>query len=167
VSIVENTLGKKISDLRREKGIKQEEMAEQLGVSPQAVSKWENDISCPDIMLLPKIAQLFNVSIDSLLSNEPKKETQILPIEERRNTDDLMFRIRVNSVAGDKVRVNLPIPLVKLAVEMGMKIPQISGNDALKEIDFGQLLEMIDKGLVGKLVEVESAQGDIVEIVVE
>lgn len=164
---MENTLGKKISDLRREKGIKQEEMAERLGVSPQAVSKWENDISCPDIMLLPKIAQLFNVSIDSLLSNEPKKETQILPVEERRNTDDLVFRIRVNSVAGDKVRVNLPIPLVKLAVEMGMKIPQISGNDALKEIDFGQLLEMIDKGLVGKLVEVESAQGDIVEIVVE
>jgi hypothetical protein len=118
-------------------------------------------------MLLPKIAQMFNVSIDSLLSNEPKKETQILPVEERRNTDDLVFRIRVNSVAGDKVRVNLPIPLVKLAVEMGMKIPQISGNDALKEIDFGQLLEMIDKGLVGKLVEVESAQGDIVEIVAE
>jgi transcriptional regulator with XRE-family HTH domain len=164
---VENTLGKKISDLRREKGIKQEEMAERLGVSPQAVSKWENDISCPDIMLLPKIAQMFNVTIDSLLSNEQKRETQILPAEERKNIDDLIFRIRVNSAEGDKVRVNLPIPLVKLAVEMGVKMPQLSGNDALKEIDFGQLLEMIEKGLIGKLVEIESAQGDIVEIVVE
>ena len=164
---MENTLGKRISDLRKEKGIKQEEMADRLGVSPQAVSKWENDISCPDIMLLPKIAQMFNVTIDSLLSNEQKKETQILPMEERKNIDDLIFRIRVNSAAGDKVRVNLPIPLVKLAVEMGVKMPQLSGNDALKEIDFGQLLEMIEKGLVGKLVEIESAQGDIVEIVVE
>ena len=164
---MENTIGRKISDLRKEKGLKQEELAECLGVSPQAVSKWENDISCPDIMLLPKIAQLFGVTIDSLLSNEAKKETQILPPEERRNLDDLVFRIRVNSAEGDKVRVNLPIPLVKLALEMGVKMPQVSGNEALKEIDFAQLLEMIEKGLIGKLVEVESAQGDIVEIVVE
>ena len=164
---MENTIGRKISDLRKVKGFTQEELAERLGVSPQAVSKWENDNSCPDIMLLPKISQLFGVTIDSLLMEEPKKETQILPPEERKNIDDLVFRIRVNSAEGDKVMVNLPIPLVKLSLEMGVKMPQVSGNQALKEIDFGQLLEMIEKGLIGKLVEVESAQGDIVEIVVE
>lgn len=164
---MENTIGRKISDLRKEKGLTQEELAERLGVSAQAVSKWENDNSCPDIMLLPKIAQLFGVTIDSLLMDEPKKETQILPPEERKNIDDLVFRIRVNSAEGDKVRVNLPIPLVKLGIEMGVKMPQVSGNEALKDIDFAQLMEMIEKGLVGKLVEVESAQGDIVEIVVE
>jgi len=164
---MENTIGRKISDLRKEKGLTQEELAERLGVSPQAVSKWENDNSCPDIMLLPKIAQLFGVTIDSLLTDEPKKETQLLPPEERKNIDDLVFRIRVNSAEGDKVRMNLPIPLVKLGLEMGVKMPQVSGNEALKDIDFAQLMEMIEKGLIGKLVEVESAQGDIVEIVVE
>lgn len=70
-----NTLGKKISELRKEKGITQEELAERLGVSPQAVSKWENDLSCPDIMLLPELAKLFDVTIDELFSVTPKKET--------------------------------------------------------------------------------------------
>jgi len=67
------TLGKKIAELRREKGITQEEMAERLGVSPQAVSKWENNTCCPDIMLLPKIAEMVGITVDELLSNEPKK----------------------------------------------------------------------------------------------
>ncbi|MEA4832157.1 MAG: helix-turn-helix transcriptional regulator [Oscillospiraceae bacterium] len=161
------TLGKKISDFRKEKGIKQEEMAEKLGVSPQAVSKWENDVSCPDILLLPKIASMLGVTVDELLSDEPKKETMILPVEQRKNIDDMVFRIRVLSSDGDKVRINLPMPLVKMLLEMGMKMPEISGNDILKNIDFSQLIAMVEKGLIGKLVEVESADGDTVEIAVE
>jgi transcriptional regulator with XRE-family HTH domain len=161
------TLGKKISDLRREKGITQEEMAEKFGVSPQAVSKWENDISCPDIMMLPKIASMFGVTVDELLSNSPKKETMVLPQEQRKNIDDLMFRVKINSADGDKVKVNLPMSLVKMGLEMGLKMPQISGNDVLKGIDFSQLVALVDKGLIGKLVEIESADGDTVEVVVE
>jgi len=164
---MENTLGKKIADLRKEKGIKQDDVAEILGVSPQAVSKWENDISCPDIMLLPKLANLFGVTVDELLSNKPKVETKILPEEERKNIEEMMFRVYVNAVKGDKVRVNLPMPLVKMGLELGMKIPQISGNEALQGIDFAQLIQLVEKGVIGKLVEVESEEGDIVEIVVE
>lgn len=160
------TLGKKISELRREKGITQDEMSEKLGVSPQAVSKWENDISCPDIMLLPKIAEMLGVTVDELLSDTPKKETVVLPKEKRKNFDDMILKIFVNS-GGDKVKVNLPMPLVKMGLEMGIKQPQISGNEALKDIDFEQLLFMVEKGVIGKLVEVESSDGDIVEIVVE
>ena len=54
------TLGKKIAELRRNKGMTQDGLAEMLGVSSQAVSKWENDISCPDIMLLPHISDIFS-----------------------------------------------------------------------------------------------------------
>lgn len=56
---MENTIGKRIAALRREKGLKQEELARTLDVSSQAVSKWENDQSCPDISLLPKLAKPF------------------------------------------------------------------------------------------------------------
>lgn len=161
------TLGSKISSFRKSKGIKQEELAERLGVSPQAVSKWENDISCPDIMLLPKLADIFDVTVDELLSREEKKQIQILPEEKRKNIDDMMFRIYVNSAEGDKVRVNLPLPLIKMGIEMGMSMPQVSGNAALKDIDFLQLISLVEKGVIGRLVEVESANGDIVEIVVE
>jgi len=162
---MENTIGKKISMLRKEKGMTQDELAERLGVSPQAVSKWENDVSCPDIMLLPVIAKLLGTTTDELLSMEPKKETVLLPAEQRKNIDDMMFKVVVNSAEGDKVRVNLP--LVKMGFEIGMQIPQISDKDYLKNIDIEQILLMVEKGVIGKLVEVESAKGDIVEVVVE
>lgn len=161
------SIGNRISQLRREKGITQEEMAEKLGVTPQAVSKWENDISYPDILLLPKIAKMFDVTVDELLSGESRKETNFLPEGQRKSIDEMMFKVYVNSADGDKVRVNLPMGLVKLGLEMGMKMPQVSGNNAIKDIDFEQLIYMVESGLIGKLVEVESADGDIVEVVVE
>ncbi|MGI6203095.1 MAG: helix-turn-helix transcriptional regulator [Eubacteriales bacterium] len=161
-----HTLGSKIAELRKNNGMTQDELSEKLGVTPQAVSKWENDISCPDIMLLPKIANLLGTTCDELLSNEPKKETVLLPEERRKNPDDMVLRINVNSSHGDKVRVNLPIPLIKVAIEMGMNL-DVSGNDVLKNIDMEQIMALVERGLIGKLVEVESSDGDTVEIVVD
>ncbi len=60
-----DTIGKQIASLRKEKGIKQEELANYVGVSTQAVSKWENG-GVPDTELLPRIADFFSVSVDSL-----------------------------------------------------------------------------------------------------
>ena len=161
------TLGNRIAELRRAKNITQDEMAEKLNVTAQAVSKWENDLSCPDIMLLPKIAQMLSVTVDELLSDQPKKSVELVPEEKRKSIDDLVLRIYVNSKDGDRVKVNLPMPLVKAGLEMGLKMPEVSGNEALKDIDFSQLIALADKGVIGKLVEVESADGDTVDIVVE
>jgi len=55
-----------ISKLRKEKGMTQSQVAEFLSVSPQAVSKWEQDSAIPDVYLIPKIAFLFDVSLDYL-----------------------------------------------------------------------------------------------------
>lgn len=60
-----DTIGKQIAAMRKEKGVKQEELANFVGVSIQAVSKWENG-GVPDTELLPKIADFFSVSVDSL-----------------------------------------------------------------------------------------------------
>ena len=65
------TLGKRIAMLRKEKGLTQEQLAEKVGVSAQAVSKWENDISCPDITLLPLLADILGVTVDELLGVKP------------------------------------------------------------------------------------------------
>ncbi len=169
---METTIGKRIALLRRKKGYTQDELAEKLSVSPQAVSKWENDLSCPDIMLLPPLAELLETTVDELLIERPlKPETSLVPDEERKNLDDMIFKVIVNSSKGDKVRVNLPMPLVRIGLEMGMKLPQISDNenlrDALSGIDLMQILTLVEKGVIGKLVEVESAEGDIVEVLVE
>lgn len=61
-------IGKKIKYLRRDKGVTQEVLANHLGVTTQAVSKWENEATAPDISLLPDISVYFGVTIDELFS---------------------------------------------------------------------------------------------------
>lgn len=60
------TIGKNIAELRKNSGMTQEQLAETLGVSSQSVSKWENDVTMPDIMLLPVIAGCFDITVDEL-----------------------------------------------------------------------------------------------------
>lgn len=166
---MENTLGKRIAALRREKGLKQDDLAQMLNVSPQAISKWENDQTCPDIGLLPQLAAILSVTVDELLSGkkEEQPEVRIVPAEKRKDIKDMLLRIIVDSHEGDKVRVNLPLVLVQVALDMGVEAPQISGSDALKSIDLGQIMALVQQGAVGNLVEVESADGDTVRIFVE
>lgn len=70
------TMGKRIMNLRKQAGMTQEQLADRLGVSPQAVSKWENDVSCPDISTLPKLAEIFGVTTDVLLGVQPSAAEQ-------------------------------------------------------------------------------------------
>jgi len=66
-------LGKTIKELRNKNNITQEEFANNLGVSVQSVSRWENEQNAPDISILPDIANYFNVTADYLLGLEVKK----------------------------------------------------------------------------------------------
>ena len=68
------TIGERIAELRKEKGMTQEALGETIGVSAQTVSKWENGNTAPDISLLPVLAEVFGVTIDSLFSAERDEE---------------------------------------------------------------------------------------------
>ena len=70
---MEETLGKRIMRHRKNLGLTQEQLAEQLGVTAQAVSKWENDLSCPDITMLPKLTKIFGTTADALLGSAPER----------------------------------------------------------------------------------------------
>ena len=74
------SIGGKIAKLRKKKGWTQAKFGEMIGVSNQAVSKWESGTSSPDIMLLPLIADAFECSIDDLFDYIPKKERAELHI---------------------------------------------------------------------------------------
>ncbi len=162
------TIGKRIAMLRRQKNLTQEELANAMGVSPQAVSKWENDQTCPDITALPKLSRLLGVSVDELLEGKAElPAVRVLPPAERKPLTDMMLRITVDSADGDRVRVNVPLALVEVAMEIGMEMPQINGTDALKGVDLDKILRLVREGLVGNLVEVDSADGDKVRIFVE
>ena len=60
-------LGTNLKQLRKERNLTQEDLAECLGVSPQTVSKWENNFSMPDISCLPVLADYFGITVDALL----------------------------------------------------------------------------------------------------
>ena len=162
------TIGKRIALLRKEKGLTQEELAQHMGISPQAVSKWENDQTCPDISALPKLARLLGVSVDELLEGkENLPAVRVLPPAERKDPRDMMLRITVDSSEGDRVRVNLPIALVEASMEIGLGMPMINDVEPLKGIDIKKLMELVRQGFVGNLVEVDSADGDRIRIFVE
>ena len=72
------TLGTMIAELRKAKGLTQLELAEKMNVTDKAVSKWERDLSCPDISSIPRLAEILGVSVDELMQSrtaDPKKET--------------------------------------------------------------------------------------------
>ena len=159
------TFGQRLQRLRKNASLTQEEVATKLNITAQAVSKWENDVSAPDISVLIELSDILGVSLDELLGKQ--RETTLVPQEQRKDINNMFFRIRVNSHEGDKVKVNIPFVLAKAILDSGMDLPQVNGKDVLKNIDFKQLFELIEQGVVGKLVEVESADGDIVEVWVE
>ena len=69
---MKKTLGAMIAELRKQHGMTQLELAEKMGVTDKAVSKWERDLSCPDINSLPNLAEILGVSVEELM--QIKKE---------------------------------------------------------------------------------------------
>lgn len=82
------SLGKRITKNRKRLGLTQDQLAEKLGITAQAVSKWENDLSCPDISILPKLADIFSISTDELLGREaplPVCEATVVSDEDKNS----------------------------------------------------------------------------------
>ena len=157
------TLGTRLAELRKKYNFTQADIGEKLNVSVQAVSKWENDLSLPDYDYLTKLADLFNTSIDELLGR--KKE--IVRQEENKDKNKLLFKISIKSADGDEININLPLSVIKVLVENNSNTNIISGNESLKNIDFASLLSLAEQGVIGEIVNIKSADGDIIKIVVE
>ena len=163
---MKETFGQRFLKLRKSRNLTQEDIAKKLNISAQAVSKWENDISSPDISLLPEIASIFNITVDELLGKETNK-TEVLPEGKRKDINSMMLYINILSADGDKVKVNLPMSLIIACVNSGINVSNISSNNKLNEIDFSQIIALVEQGVVGKLVEIESKDGDTLVISVE
>ena len=103
------TLGRRIARLRLAKTATQERLAKELNVSPQAVSKWENDINYPDISLLPDLARFLGVSVDELLSGASASAQESVTAQEsaaEKSTAEVV------SVAADE-----PVEIVEESTE--------------------------------------------------
>ena len=158
------SFGTRLADLRREHNLTQNDIADRLNISAQAVSKWENDLTSPDIDTLLKLSDIFNITVDELLGK--KQEPVYLPAEERKDINKMVLKITVDSVSGDRVRVNLPMAAVRIFLNND-SVKVFSGNKALEGIDFNQVYALVEQGIIGELVSVDSADGDHVRITVE
>ena len=99
-----NSIGEKLYNHRKNAGFSQEELAEKIGVSRQAVSKWERDESSPDTENLIALARLYNISLDELVLGEDTSK------EEPQKNDKVDISptgIQVECRSGDKVNINL------------------------------------------------------------
>ncbi|MBQ6845065.1 MAG: helix-turn-helix domain-containing protein [Agathobacter sp.] len=135
------TLGTKIAELRKEKGMTQEALANELGVSNQAVSKWEANQSCPDIQLLPQIADIFGITLDDLFGREIEQEEPIVTCENHRTGE----------TENVEARGNYDVPWeedgkLRAVVYIGRKLVQAQDCTQASEITFtyeGAALDII------------------------
>ena len=118
------TFGNIIVSLRKEKGMTQLELAEKMGVTDKAVSKWERDLSFPDISSIPKLAEIFEVTADDLLQVITKtKETP----------------------PDNKINEIIPLALNGVALAMGIAVVVLL---FLNEIEINSAIRMLAIGLV-------------------
>ena len=104
------TIGKRIMINRKKLGLTQEQLAEKLGITAQAVSKWENDQSCPDISVLTQLADIFDTTVDSLLGrqNPAVRTAQIITESDSDNAKkDPGFEMEWNSGKKDAVGIGV------------------------------------------------------------
>ena len=79
---MKKTLGTIIAELRKQHGMTQLELAEKMGVTDKAVSKWERDLSCPDINSLPTLAEILGVSVEDLMQIKKDAEAPVSKVSE-------------------------------------------------------------------------------------
>ena len=116
------TLGMMIASLRKENGMTQFELAEKMGVTDKAVSKWERDLSCPDVNTIPKLAEVFGISVDELM--------QIKAESQNESKQD------VTSI------INMIMKAIALAMGVGVVVLSI-----FKELDVNSGMGMLGIGL--------------------
>lgn len=162
-----NSLGEKIAHYRKKAGLTQEQLAEKCSVTAQAVSKWENDITSPDISLIATLAEIFKISCDELLGVSRAEIARIDP--ELVDLNKMLLKVKILSKQGDDVKINLPLSIAEVCLKAGIiRVgDNEEGSEILKKIDINQILQLVKCGAVGKLVEIKSADGDTVEIWVE
>ena len=109
--MTKQTFGSTIAALRKEKGMTQLELAQSMGVTDKAVSKWERNLSFPDVASLPRLAEQLGVSVDELL--EAKTSAQEEPVR-------------------SKVRPLIELVLKAVALAMGVGVTALSIMDEVE-----------------------------------
>lgn len=116
------SMGETISTLRKEKGMTQKELADMLGITDKAVSKWERNVAYPDTATIPALAEILGVSVEELM------HAKSVQAEPKKNADDI---------------VNLVLKAVPLAMGVAVVVTSVLG-----ELDVQSGMTMLGVGIV-------------------
>lgn len=173
------TFAEKLKAIRKQAGMSQEKLAEKIGVSRQAVTKWETDMGIPDMENIMAISALFHISIDELLSNEKemKKQTDYLyesiteyDIDEAKRYDMKLggaSMLVLSGYEGEKIRIRLGSnAIATLQSDFKVKI-----DDIRKRIDVdvsrkNEMTEAMAKEAVVIFVQLPNQYVDKIELAV-
>ncbi len=159
------TLEEQIKHYRKQAGLSQEKMAEKIGVSRQAITKWENGTGTPDIANLMAIAELFQISVDELLSSEKKEKQQNeylyeskteYDIDQKKNYDIKLggaHTVVVKAYDGEKIIITLLSNII-MNVQHDYKVKI---DDIKNRID-------VDVTRSGNTTEAEAKEGLVIQI---
>ncbi len=166
-----STIGSRIAEARKAHGYTQEEFSQMLDVSAQAVSKWENDISCPDIQLLPKIAEILGMTTDQLLTGKKAESNQAQQSSQKASepvdTSKLKININVLRPGQNPVNVSLPFMMIKNFARIGNGISGIVGNGAIEGVKLDEILTLVENGATGEILNVVADDNTTVKITIE
>ena len=117
--MAKQTMGEIISALRKEKGMTQKDLADKMGVTDKAVSKWERNLSCPDISSIPKLAEVLGTGVETLMDVTPKAEEKTSPAQ----IMDIVLKA---------------VPLaMSIAVVVGIMLNKLEALEALRLLGIG------------------------------
>ena len=156
------TLGERLSVARKAKGLTQDDFAKHLDVTPQAISKWENNLSCPDILLLPKISEILGVSIEELLTGSTKKQEEPKIIS--TDNSKLKLKIRISPPGKKPTNITVPASLAKRIARIGNGVSGILGNSTISSSQMDEILELTEEGAMGEILNIESEDGTVITI---
>ena len=159
-----NSLGERIAHYRKRNDLTQEQLAEKCSVTAQAVSKWENDLTAPDIQLIPALAKIFGVTCDELLG---VTQSTVAVAPEKFDVNRAILKIKAYEKEKSKLSLNLPLSVAEIVIKSGALKIEGGNSEMLKKIDFAQIISMVQVGVIGKIIEAQSDDGGFIEIWVE
>jgi transcriptional regulator with XRE-family HTH domain len=144
-------IGEHIAHYRKKAGLTQEQLAEKMGITAQAVSKWENGLTCPDLDSVARLADFLGVSVEQLIHGDSALPS--VKVVETPQVGRRVLCIHVQAKGSvPNVIVRFPVELILKAYEMGCLESLVGDEAPFVE----QAVEMIRQGAVGSLVDVET-----------
>lgn len=143
------TIGQSIAFYRKKAGLTQEDLAEKLNVTSQAVSKWENDLSYPDLESTGRLATALHTTVDSLLYGEdPSAAVRLASTDQ---PEKRLLSILVQKTDDFDIKFRVPVELVLLAQEEGRLQELLDDEDAVNMLE--PAVQLIRQGVIGPIVD--------------